>query len=118
MLPYTEDDACGTALTQIGDINKDDFRQQHPTLRSEHAFDDNYPDRKPLTDLVVGCPQTNSGDMTGRVFLIFLTHEERQQAFRQLPSDTDTPRGVGPGPNFGPTDAIGHSLAAMADYVH
>ena len=116
VLPYTADDACGTALAEIGDINKDDFRQQRPTLRSEHAFDAAYPDRKPLTDLVVGCPQTSSGDKTGRIFLMFLSHEGRQAAYRLLPSETDTPRSIGPGVQFGPTDAVGHSLAAMADY--
>jgi hypothetical protein len=115
-LPYTTDDACGTSLAQIGDLNKDDFKQQHPTLRSEHAFDENFPDRKPLTDLIVGCPQTNTGDKSGRIFLMFLTHKGRHQAHTKLPGETDTPRGIGPGVQFGLADNVGHSLAAMGDY--
>jgi hypothetical protein len=110
-LPLVTEDNCGQSLAQIGDINHDGQKQQRPLMDSEYLLDPDYPDRKPLNDLIMGCPQTEAGVGTGRIFLIFLSSLGAAQAYREIPSDTD----IGIAPNFASQDKVGHSLAAYMD---
>jgi hypothetical protein len=113
-LPLIQGDRCGTALATIGDINQDHMRQQRPTLRSPDADNpDKYPDRQSIDDLIIGCPQTDTGDQSGRIFLIFLSHLATMRSFTLLPGETDVARNIAP--VLGPTDHFGYSLAGIQD---
>jgi hypothetical protein len=114
-LPMVTGDQCGASITSIGDINLDDMRQQHPTERHPEA--DNlveYPDRRPLEDLVVGCPQSSTGILPGRLFFMFLSSTGTMSGFTEIPSKKDVERGIFP--NYDKDARLGQSLAALQDY--
>lgn len=58
-------------MTSIGDINRDAYRQRHPTELSPE-------DRPSIADLVVGCPQTGADGKPGRLFFLYLSAKDRQ----------------------------------------
>ena len=116
-IPNVNGDQCGAALATIGDINLDRMRQQQPDLVSPDAYDPiSNPDstRVSVPDLVVGCPQTNTGSLPGRMFFYFLNAAGNMVSFTKIPSDKDVERSIFP--PMGETDHLGQSLAAMPDW--
>ena len=105
-LPLTADDNCGSGIAQIGDINKDNQRQHYPKLQSTKSSK-----RPSVVDLIVGCPQTNTQTGTGRLIMYFLSPKSTIEAYRVLPSATDT----GIAPKFNPRAHVGASLASIQD---
>jgi len=113
-IPNLNGDRCGTSLATIGDINLDEQRQQRPELRSVKASDPaKYPNKQSIDDLIVGCPQTDTGTLPGRMFLIFLSYTGNMLGFTLVPGEKDKMRGITPA--LGPTDHFGHSLAGIQD---
>ena len=116
-IPMMNGDQCGASLTTIGDINLDVMRQQHPDLLSPDAYDpviNPDSDRVSVPDLVVGCPQTNTGTLPGRMFFYFLSATGNMVSWTKIPSDKDVSREIFP--PMGETDHLGQSLAAMPDW--
>ena len=120
IIPMVNGDNCGAALTTIGDINLDRMRQQRPDEVSPDAVDlENGVEgadinRKSIPDLVVGCPQTQTGTLPGRMFFYFLGAAGNMLGFTKVPSDKDVEREI-----FLPqglSDYFGQSLAAMPDW--
>lgn len=97
-------DQCGAALATIGDINLDDRRQRRPDLFAN-------PPRLPVPDLVIGCPQGNSGVLPGRLFLAFLNSMGAMMNYRALPAESDAVVG----PQLRPVDQFGRALARYYD---
>jgi len=113
-IPNLNGDRCGTSLATIGDINLDMQRQQHPELRSVESLDPiNYPNRQSIDDLIIGCPQTDTGTLPGRLFLIFLSATGNMLGYTLLPGQRDEQRGITP--KLGATDHFAHSLAGLQD---
>lgn len=108
-------DECGTALATIGDINRDDYRQRQPTKLAD-------PPRPSVPDFITGCPQSNTGNLAGRFFLMFLSPQGEMEGFTNIPAETDL-EGQGGGKNSGPrvapplnrVDQFGRSLAGYVD---
>jgi len=113
-IPNVNGDRCGTSLATIGDINLDPQRQQHPELRSVESLDPvKYPDRQSIDDLIIGCPQTDTGTLPGRLFLIFLSATGNMLGFTLVPGERDQWRGISP--SLGVASHFGHSLAGIQD---
>ena len=107
-------DECGTSLASIGDYNLDNMRQQRPHIRHPDSYNiEQYPNRRSLSDLVMGCPQTSTGTLSGRLFLVFLSHVGSMLSFTKIPGDKDNSRNIGP--SLGPRDKLGHSLSTLPD---
>ena len=100
-------DGCGSSLTQIGDINHDQFKQHHNNnprpLTATHF------DSPSVVDLVMGCPQKDTGILPGRIFLLFLTKLGTHQSHTLIPGASD----LGIAPRFLPKDQLGASLAGI-----
>jgi hypothetical protein len=78
--PYDE---CGTSLASIGDINRDDYKQRRPTELAD-------PPRPSVPDFITGCPQTGTGTLPGRFFLMFLSTLGSLRGFKEIPGETGT----------------------------
>lgn len=114
VIPNVLGDMCGTALATIGDINQDEMRQQQPLIRSPKADDlQNNPNRISINDLVVGCPQRDTGSLPGRLFLIFLSKAGTMLGNTLVPGEKDVARSISP--PLRPTEHFGHSLAGIQD---
>lgn len=66
--------------------------------------------------MVVGCPSPTTGSGTGKIYLVFERSDGSQQGYREIPSITDTPRGIGP--KLIAKDKFGASLAGYQDLDH
>jgi hypothetical protein len=105
LLPFNKDDNCGAAVGSIGDINLDSMRQHRPLLK-------NYQDiRRNIGDIIIGCPQSQTGTGSGTLFLVFLSDIGDMLTFRRVPGETD----VGIGPKLLPGDRFGSSLSGYQD---
>jgi hypothetical protein len=69
-------DQCGASMVVIGDINHDEYRQQHPA-------DLHTPARPSIPDVVLGCPQTGTGyGATGKfMFMLLNAHGEMENYY-------------------------------------
>jgi hypothetical protein len=90
-------------------INNDTMRSQRPLLPKI----DPSGKLRSLKDIVVGCPSSDTGSGTGKLYLIFEAADGSQQGYRQIPSTTDSPRGIGP--KLKPKDRFGASLVGYQD---
>lgn len=95
---------CGSGITTIGDINRDNFRQKYPWIPSEERFE-------AIPDIVVGCPQTSGDDLPGRMFFMFLDEERQVKAHSQIPDWRDKRLQI----TFPPFGQFGAALAAYQD---
>ena len=125
LLPWRRGYECGSALTSIGDINRDEMRQQVPYSdnpsqitpgydKGLHKGPNGLPDRKPITDLVVGCPAPETGSGTGKMYLLFQREDGYQQGYREIPSITDHGR-YNTSPTISPKDMYGAALSSYQD---
>ena len=125
LLPWRQGYECGSALTSIGDINRDEMRQQVPYSdnpsqdtvgydKSLHKGPDGLPDRKPITDVVVGCPAPETGTGTGKMYLLFQRDDGYQQGYREIPSITDYGR-YDTAPTISGKDMYGAALSSYQD---
>jgi hypothetical protein len=103
-LPFVAGDLCGTGITTIGDINRDNYRQKFSWIPSTERHES-------IPDLVVGCPQTSGDNLPGRMFFLFLDSERQLQAFAEIPGYRDKRLNI-PFPPFG---QFGAALAAYQD---
>lgn len=113
-IPWVADDACATSLTSIGDINMDDRRQRVPWQYSDK------PGRKPIEDLVMGCPQTQRGVDPGRLFFVMLKDDGSSNGVAEIPSSEYDMGEVGKhkhdvGLDLKPHDFLGTSVAGYSD---
>ena len=125
LLPWRRGYECGSALTSIGDINRDEMRQQvpysdNPSQITEgydkglHKGPDGKPDRKPITDVVVGCPTPETGKGTGKMYLLFQREDGYQQGYREIPSISDYGR-YKTAPVISEKDMYGAALSSYQD---
>jgi hypothetical protein len=105
-LPLMENDECGAALTSIGDINMDNWRQRHPGKAKK-------PSRRSIEDLITGCPQSAALNTYGRIFLLYLTAEGRARDYTQWPGYGDSTEFLLPALSYG--DRFGSALAGYRD---
>jgi hypothetical protein len=106
LIPLQAEDACGSALGSIGDINDDTVRQQHPSYKK-------FPPRLSIEDLIVGCPQNNVGSATGKIMLYFLSFQGLQGGYTQLPANGMTLKNLAP--KLSRLDLFGTSLTGYQD---
>lgn len=108
-------DQCGSSLATIGDINRDHYKQRHFRETAD-------PPRPSVPDFITGCPQSETGTLPGRFFLMFLSTQGSLLGFTEIPGDTDKD-GQGGGKNTGQriapeltrVDGFGRSLAGYMD---
>ena len=125
LLPWRKGYECGSALTSIGDINRDEMRQQVPYSdnpsqntpgydKGLHKGSNGLPDRQPITDIVVGCPTPETGKGTGKMYLLFQREDGYQQGYREIPSITDYGR-YDTAPLISEKDMYGAALSGYQD---
>lgn len=79
--PSLSSDQCGASVIGLGDINLDDRRQQHPTLKHD-------PPRRSIPDIFAGCPQSaTGGGAAGKLMLYFMSAQGTMQDYYMLPDD-------------------------------
>lgn len=104
VVPAQSFDQCGASLAFIGDINRDQVRQQRPNQLSS-------PPRPSIDDIVTGCPGTLGASLPGRFFFYFLTVDGELNGYTKLPADTDDEINL----PIDPFDGFGQSMAAYRD---
>lgn len=108
-LPSVENDNCGTALTTIGDLNKDYARQHKPWLN--YTIGDDHYGRVSMPDLIVGCPQPDMTGFTGRAFIYFLSQTGGLADYKEMLGPTDS----GLKPELKEMDRFGTSISSYKD---
>jgi len=108
-LPLVVNDNCGSALTTIGDLNKDDKRQHKPWLNYS-STDKNY-GKVSMPDLIMGCPQPDMLGFTGRSFIIFLSQTAGLANYKELLGPTDASLK----PKLQEMDRFGTSISSYVD---
>lgn len=104
-LPLVSYDECGSSLTMIGDINRDRYRQRRPTEPS--------PKRSvSIPDIIMGCPQSRSSNLPGRLFFLFLTLSGESQGYTVIPAASDAAIMAN---HLSPYDQFAQSLSAYVD---
>lgn len=81
------------------------------TQRQHYPGDVKDPPRPSVKDIIMGCPQSNSGAYPGRFMLLFLTTWGAMAGYTVLPADTDE----GVAPQLDLLDQFGQSLAGYWD---
>lgn len=108
-IPLVANDNCGSALTVIGDLNKDYARQHKPWLN--YTVGDKNFGRVSMPDLIVGCPQPNMLGYTGRAFIYFLSQSKGLGTYKQLLGPTDESLA----PKLQEMDRFGTSISSYID---
>lgn len=99
-------DNCGTAMTTVGDINRDLFRGKVPTQPQPI-----WKNKRSYQDLIVGCPQGDTGTAGGRVMFMYMGPMGAALAYTTFPTLTD----AGIAPTFAGRDEFGAALAPYMD---
>mmetsp|Transcript_28519 Transcript_28519/g.47919 ORF Transcript_28519/g.47919 Transcript_28519/m.47919 type:complete len:583 (+) Transcript_28519:164-1912(+) len=102
-MPAEPQDACGSSLAFIGDVNRDHYKQRHFRDISTD------PVRPSIDDFLMGCPQTNSGSNPGMFYIMFVNKLGGLLGYTKIPALTD--EGIGP-----PLTRLDRFAQSMAGY--
>ena len=100
-------------MATIGDVNKDQYRGHYPWERQPDWKSRDRSFLWPIPDVIVGCPQANSGVLPGRAFIWFMTKEGANQGYVLLPNTSDVLDGIAP--DLKAKDQFGSSIAPYQD---
>jgi hypothetical protein len=103
-----ENDRCGSSLTNIGDINRDDLRSKHPLQPREKGT--KHFRQRLINDLVVGCSQSNSESGSGKFLFLFMRENGLFENFLFPPSKYPEN-----GPQLSPNSGFATSMTYLSD---
>jgi len=115
-LPLISDDNCGASLANVGDMNRDAYASQRPTVPRLGTDVNGLDIRRSIEDIIMGCPQTDTSTLPGRLFALFLDEFGGHKGYRELPHPKrDFQKKYQTFPRLAAEDSFGSSLATYSD---